>query len=78
MYIGVTFIEALNVFIEGAILIAEASVISMIEGTAFVRSMYIILAILSFVLAIVQVIMKFSFHLVHLCKVGILCQVNLS
>lgn len=55
MYVGVTLMEALNIFIEGTILIAEASVISVIEGTGFARAMYIILAIVSFVLAIAQV-----------------------
>ena len=52
---GVTMMEALNIFIEGTILIAEASVISMIEGTGFARAMYILLSIISFALAIVQV-----------------------
>ena len=54
MYCGVTLIEGLNIFVEGAVLIAEASVIAVIEGTGFARTMYIILAIISFVLAIAQ------------------------
>ena len=63
MYVGVTFMEALNIFIEGTILIAEASVISVIEGTGFARAMYILLAILSFALAIVQVCIWLDIHL---------------
>lgn len=65
--------EALNIFIEGTILIAEASVISVIEGTGFARAMYIILAIMSFVLAIAQVrLVVLNDCLVHLCQTGIL------
>ena len=62
MYCGVTLIEALNIFVEGAVLIAEASVISVIEGTGFARTMYVILAIVSFVLAIAQVTIMVLFY----------------
>ena len=54
MYCGVTLIECLNILVEAVILIAEGSAISVVQGTSFTKTMYILLAIVSVVVAVLQ------------------------
>ena len=55
MYVGVTFMAALNIIAEAVVLIAESIAIKSIEGTGTTRTLYIVLAILSAILAVMQV-----------------------
>ena len=56
MYFGVTFIEGLNILVEAVLLIAESSAISGIQGTSFTKAMYILLAIVSVFVSVMQVV----------------------
>ena len=55
MYVGVTFMAALNISAEAVVLIAESIAIKSIEGTGTTRTLYIVLAVLSAILAVMQV-----------------------
>ncbi len=55
MYVGVTFMAALNIIAEAVVLIAESIAIKSIEGTGTTRTLYIVLAVLSAILAVMQV-----------------------
>ncbi|KAK8802608.1 hypothetical protein WA171_006285 [Blastocystis sp. BT1] len=56
MYVGVTFMAALNIIAEAVVLIAESIAIKSIEGTGTTRTLYIVLAVLSAILAVMQII----------------------
>ncbi|OAO11769.1 hypothetical protein AV274_6604 [Blastocystis sp. ATCC 50177/Nand II] len=63
MYCGVTLIEGLNILVEAVLLIAESSAISGIQGTSFTKAMYILLAIVSVFVSVMQfVYVKTAFY----------------
>ena len=67
MYVGVTFMAALNIIAEAVVLIAESIAIKGIEGTGMTRTLYIILAVLSAILAVMQVVFVWYRDVDHLC-----------
>ena len=68
MYVGVTFMAALNIIAEAVVLIAESIAIKSIEGTGMTRTLYIVLAVLSAVLAVMQVLFGWHGYVDPLCQ----------
>ena len=56
---GVTLMTSFNIIAEAIVLFAETSAISGLDGTGAVRTLYIILGIVSFILAALQVLLLF-------------------
>ena len=55
MYCGVTLMEAFNLIAGAVLLFAESIAVKSVEGTGRARILYVILSILSVVLAALQV-----------------------
>ena len=59
MQVGVTLMTSFNILAEAIVLFAETSAISKLDGTGSVRAFYIIIGIVSFILAALQVLLLF-------------------
>ena len=57
MQVGVTLMTSFNILAEAIVLFAETSAISKLDGTGSVRALYIIIGIVSFILAALQVLL---------------------
>lgn len=77
MYVGVTFMAALNIIAEAVVLIAESIAIRSVEGTGMTRTLYIILAILSAILAVIQVLFSGTLDIDYLCESSFLFQTKI-
>lgn len=74
MQVGVTLMTAFNIIAESIVLFAETSAIKGIEGTGLVRTLYILLGIVSFVLAALQVGNPFLSSQSPFLRVDVVCQ----
>ena len=55
LFVGVSFMAGLNILIEAIVFIAECVILNTISEASFARVMYIILAIVSVILAVFEV-----------------------